>query len=341
MRPHRWHRWPLSAALTLSLSSLAGAFQAEPPGDRTPASPCAWMEQTPQRALAQVLGDLSVHEETVASVAQRLKYTHHVPLSFIASDEDPKITFALPRPTVRAALDKVLALAPIYRLATIHGHLVLYPRDSKWETRLEDLHIGTDSRRQVTSQLAKEIRRRLPALAIGPIFSGPVDPYVLQDRVSVEGSGSVVELLVQLLGTRPPAVFWIEKDPPLIGDLLTLGGVRFWQDVALASPTHAMRPGEIAQLKVVGMLLDGTRREVTAGTCGTVYRVSDERVATVSTDGLLTAHGPGQAWIQAGNAGPVSIKSVQVVEPGPRTTGGGASPPRGTSTPPSRRGLLR
>jgi hypothetical protein len=331
----RWNRWLLGAALTVLPSGSGTALQAEPPSDRTapskgPISSCAWTPESAQRVLARSLGELSAHDETVGNIAERLVNDYGVPLSFIESDEDVKISFARWRPTVQQVLEKIVELAPVYRYATIAGHLVLYPQGTKWDVRLDGLHIGPGPRDRVALKLTDELERQLPAFAnFGTNLSGNHNSYVFLDRVSVVGSGSVVELLVQLLGARPSAIFSINKLPLFPSAMLFLGGVHYWQTVKLTSPTKIMHPGDTAQLKVIGIFPDGTRQDVTAGECGTVYLVTDERVLSVSADGLVTARVTGEAWVEARNADQVNSVGIQVVKPASSVTGGSAAPPPG------------
>jgi hypothetical protein len=54
------------------------------------------------------------------------------------------------------------------------------------------------------------------------------------------------------------------------------------------------------QLKLTGTLhYNGSSRDLTLAACGTVYTVSDERVLSVSRDGLVTVHGSGEAEVTA------------------------------------------
>lgn len=331
MSLRRWLGWLLAVALTASLSGRAGAFQAESPRDRSapqdgPVSTCAWPDENAQRVLARGLGAVAAHDETVSSVATRLQEAHGVPLSFIESDEDARISFDMSATTVQGVLEQMVERAPVYRYATIAGRLVLYPRSTKWDARLEAVRLGPGPRRKVASELTHEFERRLPAFAkFGAIHQGNANSYVFQDEVSVVGSGSVVELLVQLLGARPSAVFSIEKVPSFVSPQLFLGGVRHWQAMKMTSPAKVMRPGEKVQLTVTGIFPDGTHKDVTAGQCLTLYWVSNEKVVSVSADGLVTGQGIGEAWVQAKNADQVSTLSLQVATSAPGTSGAGST----------------
>jgi hypothetical protein len=326
MRLRRWHLWLLGMALTAWLQGRAGASRAEPPRDQpapreVAVSSCTRREDV-RRVLARTLGELSVHDEAVGSVAAKLQDTYHVPLSFIENDEDVKVSFSISQATVQGVLEKIVERAPAYRYFTIAGRLVLYPRSTKWDARLEAVHLGPGPRDQVASQLAAELERRLPAFAkFGVILAGDSNSYVYRDLVSVTGTGSVIELLVQLLGARPAVVFSIYKLPGWTAPQLYLSGLRYWQSVKLTSPTAVMHPGEKVQVKVMGLLLDGSYRDVTAGACSTVYQVSDENVITVSTDGLVTARGTGEAWVRAENGDQAGSLSITVAKPVARAPG--------------------
>ena len=312
------HRWFLGLALTVSLSGSVGAVSAESlpdqpaPKDRS-VSACAGPERAPERLLAQSLGELSAHEEAVGAVAARLRDAHDVPLSFIEGDNEVKISLTIPHATVQEALEGIVEAAPDYRYATIAGHLVLYPRSEKWDARLQAVSLGPGPRERIASQLADEISRHLPALAkFGQVTAGNANSYVFQDPVTVAGTGTVVELLVQLLGARPSAIFSVYK---MWGaSVLSLNGVHYLRSVTVTSPTSVMRPAEKVQLKVTGRLIDGTHKDLTSGACLTTYWVSNENVVTVSLDGLLTAHRIGEAWVEAKNGDRVNVLSIRVVE---------------------------
>jgi hypothetical protein len=321
----RWYKWfPVVLLASAPLSGRIDASQHESPRGGTAlqegaASSCSWPGNSVQRIMEKGVGEFSVHDETVADVVTRLRDGYDVPLSFIENDDDEeKLSFSMHQATVQGVLSRIAGSAPSYRFATFGGRLVLYPRGTKWDARLDVGHLGTGPRERLASQLAGEIRRQLPGFArFGQITAGNMNSYVYQDSVSVTGAGSVVDLLVQLLGARPAAVFSIYNVPSMRVSQLFLGGVRYWQAVKLISPASSLRSDERAQLKVIGVFPDAGRQDVTAGSCLTTYWVSDEKVATVSADGLVTAHGLGAAWIRAENSDQIDVVSIQVAGPAP------------------------
>jgi hypothetical protein len=325
-----WYGWCARVVLTASLSGSVDVFSAEWLPHQAAlqdgsVSACAWPEGSPDRVLAQNLGKLSVHDETVGAVAARLRDSHDVPLSFIENDDEVKISFTMPHATVQGVLERIVKGAPAYRYGTVADHLVLYPRSTKWDARLDGVRLGPGPREKIASQLADEITRHLPVLGkFGQVIAGNTNSYVYQDPVSVVGGGSIVELMVQLLGARPSATFSVYK---MWGaSALFLNGVHYLRSVTLDSPTSVMRPGEKVQLKVTGLLMDGSHKDLTAGACLTVYWVSNEEIVTVSPNGLLTARRVGEAWVEANNEDRVSLVRIQVAEKAVGSRQGAAPP---------------
>jgi hypothetical protein len=289
-----------------------------PSSTATTASPCFWPGDAARRLLARHLDDLTVHDEAVGDVVATLRDQRDVPLSFIESDEEVKVSLSISQATLQGVLDKIVAIAPIYRYDTIAGHVVLYPRRTKWEGQLEVRSLGPGPRETIASLLADQIRANMAAFPRFALFTaGNVNSYVYREPVIVAGSGSVVSLLVQLLGRRPSVVFSILKVPSIGEAQLFLGGVSYWKDLRLMSPTKLMRPGEKAQLKVVGVLSDGTNVDVTSTTCGTIYSTGDEKLVSVTPDGMVSARSKGTAWIKVENGDQVDVINVQVTASNP------------------------
>lgn len=315
-------RWMLR---TISGVALAIVARASSPAtvllDPKPASApepfCMSTDEFARRSLARHLASLSVNNESIHAVAEKLATDEGVPLSFIQSDRDAmdgvKISFSLAHPTVKEVLEKLVNLDPGYHYETIEGHLVLFPRNSRWDMQLDNVHIGPGSRRQVSSELTSELERRLPAFSdFGTAFTQTCR-FVIEDQVSVVGGGSVAELLARLLGTRPAAIFSVSRSPEFSATFLHLGCVTYWNKLLVAPSETVMHAGETIQLKVTGSPQDDTTyRDITTGACGTDYWISDTTVAEVSTDGLVSAKRPGEAWIKATNAGYSNNAHIEV-----------------------------
>ena len=84
--------------------------------------------------------------------------------------------------------------------------------------------------------------------------------------------------------------------------------------LAVSSPATTLdTAGATAQLTVMAAYADSSTKDVTAGTEGTIYNISNPAIATVSADGLVTAVSSGTAILQAVNEGTAGIITIQVV----------------------------
>jgi hypothetical protein len=263
---------------------------------------CPWPEASGPRLLDRKVADVAVTDAPVPVVWSAL-VDQHVPISFIESDTEAMLTLDLRGATVRQVLDAVVARAPAYQYGLVADRLVMYSRSPVWKARLDNVNLGPGPRQRVTRALVEEISRRVPDLANldGPNTVGDPRSYVFQDVVSVSGTGSLLELLVLLLGDRPSAMFVVGKARSGVPQL-SVGGAVLLQAVHLSTPTTILQlRGEPVQLKVLGTLYGGTPKDLSAAACATVYWVSDEKVLRVSPDGLLTAVGSGEARVKASN----------------------------------------
>jgi len=87
----------------------------------------------------------------------------------------------------------------------------------------------------------------------------------------------------------------------------------------------AMLPtvGATTQLTVTARFPDGSTRDVTVGTSGTNYTISNRAVATVGADGLVTAVAGGTVIISALNEGALGLIRLQVASTGGDSDGDG------------------
>jgi hypothetical protein len=267
------------------------------------ALPCSWSEVSGERLLDRRVGDFSVTDVRVEVAVAQLSDKTNLPLSFIQAEPEAKVSLDLRGATVRQVLDGIVAHVPRYRYGIVSGRLVLYPSDPKWELRIDDLRLGPGPRLRMTKDLASELSRRLPQFATfgGPWVSG--DGYTYRDVVSVVGPASVLELLVQLLGSRPSTYFIVVKEAGWLGSSLSVCSIAQLRSIKLSAPdTTLRRRDETVQLKLVGTLeYSGSPKDLTDGACGTVYSTSDERVLTVSPTGLVRVRGSGKAKVKASN----------------------------------------
>jgi hypothetical protein len=71
-------------------------------------------------------------------------------------------------------------------------------------------------------------------------------------------------------------------------------------------------PGAKAQLTVTGTFSSSNPRALTAATTGTSYNISNPEIATVSSEGVVTAMKSGTVFIQAINEGTSGLISIKV-----------------------------
>jgi hypothetical protein len=82
----------------------------------------------------------------------------------------------------------------------------------------------------------------------------------------------------------------------------------------IAAPVSVLNVvGQTIQLTATATFVDGATRDATHGADGTVYTISNQAVATVSPDGLVTAAGSGTVFLSAINEGALGILQLRVV----------------------------
>lgn len=65
--------------------------------------------------------------------------------------------------------------------------------------------------------------------------------------------------------------------------------------------TLFMRAEARRNIYLYGLFSDGIEREISSSTSGTIYQISDPKIAVVDSEGLVTAIAPGRAFITAKN----------------------------------------
>jgi len=269
------------------------------------ASPYTCMEASAEQLLERHVDALSVTGVKVEKAVAELSEMARAPMSFIQAEPEETVSLDLREITVRQALDAIVARAPRYRYGVVSDRLVIYPRDSKWELRLDDVYLGPGPRARITKELADEIRWRLPTFSdlhdSWRGFAGSGKPHTYQDVVLVVWPGSILELLVQLLGSSPSTYFFVVRQDGLPGTGLSTSPINQLQSLQLTAPTTTLRRRDQAvQLKLIGVLeYGGVVKNLTAGACGAFYKVSDDQVLAVDQDGLVTARGSGIARVSA------------------------------------------
>ncbi len=78
--------------------------------------------------------------------------------------------------------------------------------------------------------------------------------------------------------------------------------------LAISAPTLFLAIGETAQMTVTGTMVDGSQADLTNRTEWTVYRTSNNNVASVGGDGLVLANDLANVFVTAANGGVVAVK---------------------------------
>ncbi len=89
--------------------------------------------------------------------------------------------------------------------------------------------------------------------------------------------------------------------------------------LSIETDDPVVAPGEVTQLRVLGVLSGGREVDLTAAQDWTLYRSSNPAVLTVDGDGLATGVAPGIAFVTASNEGAAAVQQL-FVDPGGRTT---------------------
>jgi hypothetical protein len=294
-RARSWHAVALSTWL---LAASVSAPERVYGGDTVPpdlgSAGCPWPELSGQRLLDRPLGGVSFSNASLWQIARDLVHKYGVPISLIEAAPNTKVTLALPSCSLRQLLDKIVSTTADYRYGFVGSHLLLYSKDPKWQTRIDNLGPISGARGIVGEQLMVRLRHLAPVLGRfrQAAYRGNPDAFILRDEVQVSGPATVIELLTQVLGERPSAVFALSTLDQPIPPSLWLDTVPIVQEIEVTAPTTRLRQGQEVQVKVSGVLRDGKRKDLTAASCGTHYWVIDKTIQ-VSGDGLVAAVSPG------------------------------------------------
>lgn len=82
-----------------------------------------------------------------------------------------------------------------------------------------------------------------------------------------------------------------------------------------ADQTELPAIGDTAQLQVTATRSDGSQPDVTAGSNKTVYQSSDNNIATISEDGVVTARTAGSVYVSAIHEGLTASTVIRIVSP--------------------------
>jgi len=82
----------------------------------------------------------------------------------------------------------------------------------------------------------------------------------------------------------------------------------FLRKLPSGSSPNRIRSAETERIAIMGTFSDGVERSISSSSRGTTYETSDQKIATVNAEGLVSAVSPGQATITVKNG----EKRVQV-----------------------------
>jgi hypothetical protein len=268
-----------------------------------PVGSCGWPEATGEHLLERHVGTLSLRHVDFETALAKICDASDVPLSSVQLDDLGMINLELKEANVRDALDALMQQVPTYRYDLIGGRLVVYPRDPLWGRKITDISLGPARRLEINRALVKELARRVPELAnlAGPWVMGDTGSYNYNDIVSVHGPASILDLILQLLGNRPSVFIILDRRP---GSHPSLSVATQDQIVSLSAraPTTVLHGRtETAQLDVTATLWTGAVKKLASSACATVYSVADDKVLTVSADGLVAAKGNGTTMVTITN----------------------------------------
>jgi hypothetical protein len=103
--------------------------------------------------------------------------------------------------------------------------------------------------------------------------------FTAMGRIFGQGTDPVPQAEVTVRVVLPPSII--------------LQGLQVHED----QETLFMRVGAKEKIYLYGQFSDGVKRNISSSATGTMYQTSDARIATVDTEGLVTAIAPGKAVI--------------------------------------------
>ena len=139
-------------------------------------------------------------------------------------------------------------------------------------------------------------------LTIPRDLSGVIDDMYV---IAADKSGNVVKLWRKIIVKIPPDV--VLESISIYPEYILL--VKLMPD----DPQEEKEKYEKRQISVDGRYSDNVERDITGSIRGTLYRSSDENVATVNPEGLVTAQSPGTARIIVQNGKHRTEVTVEVL----------------------------
>jgi hypothetical protein len=149
---------------------------------------------------------------TAKAIVERLRTLHGQAWCFIEGVTEPAGWDMPPADEPEQWLDMLTRTPSPYTSTLVDGRTVLHPRDAVWNERVPGNRIE-DSRLQAARAYVEVLRQSFSDLGdlIPPLMKGDPRAPLYASIVIVRGGGSVLQGLVDLLGSDPRLVFTIER----------------------------------------------------------------------------------------------------------------------------------
>jgi hypothetical protein len=287
-----------------TVAFIASCLVATVLGADEPALRCFAPDEFLAHVMVRRVKGLRLEKAALLDAVNTLREKHGVPLSFVEADTAGTVTLALTDSSVEDVLTSIVAQAKDYRFGVVQGHLALYPKDAKYELRLEDLHVVKEPRIGAAQEVVQNLRLRAPFAHLAPpLISGVMGlgqkPPLYTDLVTLKERGTVVEALVGLAGSSPSVVISVARQETWHLSMVALGVTPQLRSLTASLSKPVLAVGETAPITVTGIDLDGKKRDLSGRECGTRYSVSDNKVLAFGADGVLTGLSPGQTSARA------------------------------------------
>jgi hypothetical protein len=137
-------------------------------------------------------------------------------VSFIGASGPARVAIDVPSGTVRDVLDQLASRSSVYRWTEVAGRLMVFPDGPIPQTTIADVHINQVARLQATEAYIQNLRQESAEFQElrGVIVKGDPRSPVFTTPVSLSSKGTVLEHLVELLGTDRSLVFSIQQVAP-------------------------------------------------------------------------------------------------------------------------------
>jgi hypothetical protein len=148
------------------------------------------------------LSGFSVEGATISQIVQTLRRIYNLPINFVQAPRETPLYLGVFEGTVMGFLDAVTKQGTEYEYEFTKGRLFVYPRDPAYDVEINDVRITSLPRLSAAGEYVKLIQEWIPDLAqlIPPWVMGNPKASLYQEPVTIEGSGRILDHLIQLLG---------------------------------------------------------------------------------------------------------------------------------------------